>query len=503
MVGDRKSHKVKAQILVLHEKGIGKKRIAQILGISKNTVKGVVRANNSGLALVGSRKTSPEPGEVDWSSSIDWEKVREELGHRYATIKCLHAEHAPVGIDYLRFWRELKRRIPTDPGERARIRFQYKPGQRVEIDYCDGILITDRKTGATKKTHLFAGVSSFSDYTFGEFSMTQKREEFIASQERMHHFFGGVFEYLVVDNLKSGVSQAHIYDPDVNPVYIDYANRMGFAVLPARPRTPRDKPAIEGNIGVIQRQFFAETRNRIFYSLGELNVCFREYLKRLNSEVMKDYGVTRAERFVVEKPALKSLPTEPFEVAEYRAAKVHPDCHIQVDKNFYSVPYLFIGQSVRVRVTLRLLEIFNGDHQSIAIHSKLKGIGQFSTLDSHYPEQKIATARFDIVLAKREAERSGPEMKKLVELLLMGDQPLRYLRRIQGILRLKKLYSPRALEYASHQAMLFNRLRLAYITDCAKKFERSGYRPRVVGAPERDPSCVYLQSHKPEETHPL
>lgn len=503
MVGDRKSHQVKTQILVLHKKGIGKKRIAQILGISKNTVKGVVRASYSGPALVVPGENSPEAAEADWSTGINWEKVREELGHRYATIKCLHAEYAPAGVDYLRFWRELKRRIPTDAAEQARIRFQYKPGQRVEIDYCDGIPITDRKTGTMKKTHLFAGVSSFSDYTFGEFSMSQKREEFIASQDRMHHFFGGVFEYLVVDNLKSGVSQAHIYDPDVNPVYIDYANHMGFAVLPARPRTPRDKAAIEGNIGVIQRQFFAETRNRVFYSLGELNVYFREYLKRLNGEVMKDYGVTRAERFAAEKSVLKSLPTVPFEVAEYRTAKVHPDCHIQVEKNFYSVPYRFIGQGVRVRLTPRLLEIFNEDHQSIAVHSRLKGVGQFSTIDAHYPEQKLATARFDIILAKREAERSGPEMKKLVEQLLAGDQPLRYLRRIQGILRLKKLYSAAALEYASHQAMLFNRVRLAYITDCAKKFELSGHRPRVVGAPERDRSSVYLQSHNPEETRPL
>ncbi|MBC7386948.1 MAG: IS21 family transposase [Cryobacterium sp.] len=336
---------MKAQILVLYKKGIGKKRIAQILGISKNTVKGVVRTDQAGPSLVVPGKSSSESCEADWSSSIDWEKVREELGHRYATIRCLHAEHAPAGDDYLRFWRELKRSIPTDPAERARIRFQHKPGQRVEIDYCDGIGVTDRKTGATKKTHLSAGVSSFSDYTFGEFSVTQKREEFIASQDRMHYFFAGVLPYLVVDNLKSGVSQAHIYDPDVNPVYIDYANHMEFAVLPARPRTPRDKPSIEGNIGVIQRQFFAETRNRVFYSLGELNVCFREYLKRLNNEVMKDYGVTRAERFATEKPLLKPLPAVAFETAEYRTAKVHPDCHIQVEKNFYSVPYRFIRET--------------------------------------------------------------------------------------------------------------------------------------------------------------
>lgn len=81
----------------------------------------------------------------------------------------------------------------------------------------------------------------------------------------MFHFFRGVPEYLVVDNLKSGVPKAHCYDPDLNPTYCDYATPVGFAVLPAKPQTPRDKPAVEGAIGVIQRQLYAQMRNHIFY----------------------------------------------------------------------------------------------------------------------------------------------------------------------------------------------------------------------------------------------
>jgi hypothetical protein len=195
----------------------------------------------------------------------------------------------------------------------------------------------------------------------------------------MYQFFGGVFKYAVIDNLKSGVLLAHQYDPDVNPAYVDYSNHMGFAVLPARPVTPRDKPAIETTIGVIQRQFFAEVRNQSFHSLHELNSAFREYLARLNQAVMKDYGVSRAERFAEEKSQLGPLPSGMFEVAEYRKAKVHPDCHIQVDKNLYSVPCLLIGQSLRFRLTARLVEVFNTDHQSVAIHVRLKGRGQLST----------------------------------------------------------------------------------------------------------------------------
>jgi transposase len=376
----------------------------------------------------------------------------------------------------------------------------------VEVDYCDGIPITDPQTGKLTITHLFCGVSSFSDYTFGEFVLTQKRDEFIASQDRMYQFFGGIFEYTVIDNLKSGVHRAHIYDPDVNPVYVEYANHMGFGVLPARPMTPRDKPGVEGAIGVIQRQFFAEVRNRIFYSLSELNAVFREYLARLNQAVMKDSGTTRAIRFEEEKKVLKPLPQHPFEVAEYRTAKVHPDCHVQVDKNFYSVPYQLIGQSLRVRLTPRMVEVFNSDHESVAVHTRFRGYGKFTTIDAHYPEKKLAAARFDIIYARREAEKMGSETYRLVDELLTEHHPLRFLRRVQGILRLSKTLSSKAIEYGCHQAMLFNRPRLSYITGCATKFELSGHRPRALGVPERDLSSIYLQSsttNEKEETELL
>jgi hypothetical protein len=158
----------------------------------------------------------------------------------------------------------------------------------------------------------------------------------MGSQNRMFHFFGGVPKYLVVDNLKSGVFRAHRYDPDLNSTYCDYANHMGFAVLLARPATPRDKPAIEGAIRVIQRQFYAEMRNKTFYSLCDLNLELRKYIERLNSAAMKDYGCTRAQRFELEKSLLRSLPPASFEITERRMAKVHPDCHIQVDRCFYS-----------------------------------------------------------------------------------------------------------------------------------------------------------------------
>src|SRR5438445_12971209 len=110
----------------------------------------------------------------------------------------------------------------------------------------------------------------------------------------MFAYFGRMTPYLVMDNLKSGVYKADLYDPDLNPTYCDFANHMGFAVLPARPYKPKDKGSGVSNIGVVQRRFFPEVRNRLFYALEELNEALRHYLERLNYNAMKNYAVSPA-----------------------------------------------------------------------------------------------------------------------------------------------------------------------------------------------------------------
>jgi transposase len=224
--------------------------------------------------------------------------------------------------------------------EQVTIGLNHKPAEKTQVDFCDGVLITERDSGKKTLTPFFLGVLPFSSYSFGEFVLDQKLATFIGVQQRMFAYFGGVTPYRVVDNLKSGVHKADRYDPDVNPTYCDFANHMGLAVLPARPYKPKDKGSGECPIGVIQRGFFQEVRNRVFYRLEELKEALRHYLERLNHPVMKDYGVSRAQRFEEEKKQLKALPCSPLELSEWRRAKVHPDCHVQVEKNFYSTPFV-------------------------------------------------------------------------------------------------------------------------------------------------------------------
>lgn len=482
MAKERTSVCMQAQIKLMSEQGHSIRSIARVLKLSRRTIRKY-------LEPVG----QPPSKGGGWEEAIDWDYARQEIYGKGTTVKQIQRELAPE-IAYVKFWRAFREQsgLKASP-EQVTIRLHHKPGEKTQIDFCDGLFITDPVSGKKTPTQFFLGVLPFSSYTFGEFVLDQKLPTFIAVQQRMFAYFGGITPYVVVDNLKSGVHKADLYDPDVNPTYCDFANHMGFAVLPARPYKPKDKGAGESHIGVIQRGFFQEVRNRIFYSLSELNEALRQYLKRLNHQVMKDYGVCRAERFNEEKKHLKALPPSVFELSEWRGAKVHPDCHIQVEKNFYSVPFVYVGQQLRIRLTEKMVEVFSEDSQPVAVHSRLSGVGKFSTFDSHYPEKKLSVARFEVHHAKAQAQKLGPEVEKLIDKLFSTDHPLRHLRRVQGILRLAKRYpiTPEALNHACQRALRFNKARLSYIKDCALYFVTHGQRPALL-APSRQANTVHL-----------
>jgi transposase len=449
------------------------RRIAKVTGLSRNTVRSIIRADEQDKTNAIDSEIDPS----DWRTRVDWPKVIGEHDRRGTPIKTLHREFAPDGVTYMAFWHEFRRQNPASP--EVTIRLQHEPGERCYFDFADGVPIVDRVSGAKTKTQLLVSVLPFSSLTEAEFLPDQKQPNFIRAIERAFQRFGGVTPYVVVDNLKSAVQRAHLYDPDTNKTFVEFANHMGFAVLPARPYKPRDKAAVEAAVGVIQRQFFHQVRDTVFYSLEQLNNELRIFLDRLNNEPMKDHGgIARAERAGVEREKLKALPLERFELHEWRRAKVHPDCHIQVDRKFYSVPFQFVGQTVHVRIKTSTLEIFSEDREALAVHPRLapSAIARASTLEAHYPEQKSALARFDVKAALKAALRIGPETHRMIEDLFSCSTPLKFLRRAQGILALHQSgrVSTDALEHASARAMLFNKKQLTFIKDAALFYQARG-----------------------------
>lgn len=492
MAKGRISVAMQKQIQELCAQGVSIRRISRALNVSRQTVRRFMRMEVT--ARVAQPIASSEKGALlPWYETLDWEHLG-KLSKQGVTVKQLHKEHADA-IGYDAFWRMFRKRTIAEKA--VCLRIEHIPGERVEVDYTDGIGITDRATGEIRKTHLFCGVLPFSGFVYGEFVFNQKLDSFVRSHDRMFGYFGGVAPYVVVDNLKSGVTKAHRYDPDVNPTYCEYGNHMGFAVLPARPYKPKDKATVEANIGAIQRGFYQEVRETTFYELSELNEAFRIYLEQFNHRVMKDYGVSRWERFQTEGPLLKPIPALRYEIREHRLCKVHPDCHVQVEKNYYSVPHRHVGETVRVRMTSKVLEIQDNSLSVIAVHTRLNGVGKFSTTSSHYPDKKLGIKRFELKQAEVMAKEIGPKTATLVCFLISNEYPLKHLRRIQGILRLHqtKHVNTEALEYGCEQALRFQKPRLAYVKACAEHYQAHGSR-LVLVRPERREGSAYLHANQ-------
>jgi transposase len=482
-----KSQVMISQIRELHKNGHAIRKIAKALGISRNTVR---RHLSQGGDTLGEPQDSRP--KTSWIAQFDWSRALSEICSG-VTIVQVYKENLPP-VSYKRFCYLVRQKRNVKPKPACRI--PHEPGEKTFVDFCDGILITSRKSGRKSKTHLFLGVLPFSSRTFGIFVEDQKLPNFLRCHEKMWAYFGGVTPYVVIDNLKSGVKKAHLYDPEENPTYCDYGNQTGFAVLPARPYTPRDKALVECGIGVVQKTFFQEVRNEIFYSVDELNRRWFRFLDPFNNQIMKDHGVSRNDRFQNEKDRLLPLPEASYEIAEWKSPKVHPDCCVQVDKCFYSVPFQYCGQTVKAKITDKLITIYSQTSEQIATHLRAKRYGSVLIDEKHLPPWAMQNSKFEVKKCLAMAEMIGPKTLALLEEWFGGTHPLRYLRRAQGLCRLQKDgFSREALEYAAAQAITFRKHRLGYIKACAQAYAT---RPRrkLESLPNRDSGSIHLHRRK-------
>lgn len=469
MAGNGLNLKESDEIKRLWKLGLKKRAIARATKIHRNTVSKYIEEfifENSGAAnKLPAKIASP----VSWTSSLDWENIRSEY-LRGTPLNIIHEElleNKKIDIQYAGFWKQAQKRISLTESTMVRI---FKPGERIEIDYADGIELLDPVTGEVRKTQFFVGVLCHSRYAFAEFTMTQGSCDFLQSHVNMFEYFGGVTPILSPDNLKSAVTKVHRYDPVINQAYTRLAEHYEVAVMPARVRTPKDKAIVERTIQIFQRYFFMKVRYKTFTSLLELNQCLREHLVVFNNKQHRIFKRTRAEMFLDEKPLLKSLPEMPYKVAVYHRAVLSRDCHLFFDHNYYSSPHHLRGKDLDIWATAKTVEIFfEGDR--VAVHARYRTKSKFSTDTSHYPPAHQAFAEEDVQKIIARAVAVGPETTALIKSLLEGPQPLKHFRRSQGIVALSWAYTPALLEAACAEANRFNNHNVQYLERVIKMRE--------------------------------
>jgi len=364
-----------------------------------------------------------------------------------------YKEKHPDGYQYTQFcehyWRWRKKLDYC-------MRQEHRGGEKLFIDYSDGLSIVDIATGEFILTQLFLAVWGASNYTHAEATLSQTLPDWIGSHGRAFAYFGCIPRVLVPDNLKSGVSKACKYEPELNPTYSDMAEHYGCAVLPARPRKPRDKAKVESGVLIAQRWILAVLRHRTFYSLAELNAAIRECLERLNTRPLRRAKQSRRELFeALDRPNALPLPARPYEYAEWYKAKVQLNYHIEVDRHYYSVPYQLLHERLDIRLTAAIVEAFHKSER-VAAHVRSHVKGGYTTLPEHMPPSHRYYAEWNPSRFIQWAGKTGEATARLVETILATrPYPEQGYKACLGIINLTRDYEPVRVEAAARRALGF------------------------------------------------
>ena len=387
----------------------------------------------------------------------DWTYVHQEMSNRHVTLALLWTEYREAqgkeAYGYTQFSEHYNR-------WRAKLnvvmRQSHKSGEKTFIDYSgDGLKLVDPRTGEMTKVEFFVAVLGGSSYTYAEATCSQTSPDWISSHVRMSAYFGGVSEVWVPDNLKSGVTKASRYEPLLNETYRECATHYGACVIPARAAKPRDKAKVEAGVLVAQRWILASLRNRLFISLSEMNDAIWECLEILNNRKMRHVNKSRRELFdELEKPHMKALPASgPYEFAEWKKATVNIDYHIAFDWHRYSVPFQLVHQSLYVRATATVIEIFSKGKR-VASHRRSYKRGAFTTIKEHMPKSHREYAEWTPERVIDWSKTIGPNTALLVEKILASRvHPQQAFNAAQGLIRLAKPYGKERVERASGRAL--------------------------------------------------
>ena len=461
--------RIRELLRLKYAQGLSSRAIASSLSVSKGAVGAYLsRVRAAGLSW-------PLPPDLDDDDALelllfpgqvgsrvperpvpDWGAVDRELRRKGVTRALLWEEYRaayPEGYGYAWFcehYEAWKGRV------RPTMRQTHLGGDKVFIDFSgDGIEIVDPLTGEVSEARLFVAAMGASSYTYAEARPAETLEDWIGAQVNLFAFLGGVPRMVVPDNPRAVIVAPDRHEPGLNRTMAAMAEHYDVAVLPARPRKPRDKAKVEAAVLVAQRWIIARLRNLRFFSIAQVNAAIRPLLDEINTRIMRGYGASRADLFAtLDRPALSRLPEVPFVFARWSRPRVAPDYHVEIEGFFYSVPFGLIRETVEARATERTVEIF---HRGRRVASHARGVGRRGghvTDPAHMPRAHRRYAEWTPARMLAAAEAAGPSVAAFCEAVMAArPHPEQGFRTCFGVLSLEKTYGRARLDAACRRGL--------------------------------------------------
>lgn len=429
-------------IKTLMEKGLNKSQIARATGHDWKTIDKVVKAIHSGREYP---EKKPHPCRLDRYK----EKIIELMEEGLNGVR-IHEELENMGIEVAystlkHYLARLKKR------EKIFIRIHTSSGEEAQVDF-GYIGITPDNDGKRRKTWVFNMRLSYSRLDYYEKVYDQRVETFIQCHINAFNYFGGVTEYVRIDNLKAAILEANFYEPVYQRIYKEFAAHYNFKSIPCRIYRPNDKGKVECGIKYVKGNFFT---GRVFKDGDDVDRQLRNWQESICNK--RIHGTTRkVPREVFEEEErckLKPLPQEEFKLSQVGIRKVYHDCHIYVDYNYYSVPFEYVGKDVEIELNKSLLQVYYRGKQ-IALHPRIEGRGNFSTIESHYPKYK-RYSQTEYQEKYQVKMRDIGEYAEQIFFKIIQEHSNDWVRTVRGILNLVKRYPKEVVNLSCKRALAF------------------------------------------------
>ncbi|WP_045366611.1 IS21 family transposase [Mycoavidus cysteinexigens] len=503
--------KVKEVLRLRYECRLSLEAIARVLSLSKGVVAKYIKlASQAGLAweeaqaldetALSSRLKPPSEASVVRASQFmppDYAWIHQELKRKGVTLQLLWEEYCAqcpgrpysytsLCVHYRAWAKTLKRSM----------RQVHRAGEKLFVDYAgQTIAVSNPHTGEIRQAQLFVAVLGASNYTFAIATGTQTAADWINAHIQALIYIGGCPELIVCDNARALIAHPDRYEPQVGRLYAEFAAHYGCAVLPARPYKPQDKGKVEVGVQIAERWILARLRNRRFFSLPELNHAIATLLIDLNARPFKKLPGNRIQAFeAIDRPVLRPLPLQPFELAHWKKARVSIDYHIEVDRHYYSVPHQWVGHEVEVRITAGIIECFHqgkrvASHPNVASHLIPSVNNHHTTLAEHMPKSHQAHRQWSPGRLLNWGESIGEATHQIVQHLLDSKpHPEMGYRSCLGLMQLSRTYGKERLEAACARAAALRAMTYKSVSNILKSgLDRIESSPPVTPAAQTEP----------------
>ena len=460
------------QILRLYAGGKGSKFISKTTGVARNTVKKyLIQFASLRLTIEDVEKMSDgklasafllEKPKVESSRITELTSLLPQLaamlrkrGFNKKMVYEHYAKLCPNGLKHSAFCIRLNEYIGL---VKPSMRVPHKVGDKLFIDFTGKKLqIVDKDTGEMVDVEVFVAILGCSQLTFVMAVESQKKEDFMLACEAALHFYGGVPEAIVPDNLKSAVKKASRYEAELNDSFAAFAEHYNTYIFPTRVYKPKDKALVEGAVKIIYSTIFSKIDGKTYTSLDDLNKDILIYLEVHNNALLTGCDYSRRQQFEdLEKDILRPLNKYRFDPMTSKTATVGKTGFVCIDHRYYSVPYKFIGKKIKVMYNRTKVEAYD-EHYIIAVHTREYGKEKYIQKDEHLASWHRYPTEWNPEKFITEASLIHASVADYIKkVLARNEYPEKNYRACQGILNYKKRVGDVRLINACKRADSFN-----------------------------------------------